>query len=108
MTKYTLEIFTVCECVPISTVISLYGLHLIDAQSTVSRIIAKLIHSFYCNFYIGLYKAIRCKPYSEITVESGTHLKTVYTCSAATNDDTTYCTRRAETILTLNSCDPNF
>ena len=26
----------------------------------------------------------------------------------AANDDTTYCTRRAETILTLNSCDPNF
>ena len=26
----------------------------------------------------------------------------------AANDDTTYCTRRAETILTLNSCDPKF
>ena len=34
---------------------------------------------FYCNFYIGL--AIECKPYSEITVESGTQLKTVYICS---------------------------
>jgi hypothetical protein len=33
---------------------------------------------FYCNFYIGLYKAIKCKPYSEITVESGTQLKTAY------------------------------
>ena len=30
---------------------------------------------------LGLYKAIICKPYIEITVESGTHLKTVYICS---------------------------
>ena len=68
-------IFTVFRCVPISTVISLYGLHLI-------WIIVKLIYSFfYCNFYIGLYMAIKCKPYSEITVESGTQLKTVYICS---------------------------
>ena len=26
--------------------------------------------------------AIKCKPFSEITVESGTQLKTVYICSA--------------------------
>jgi hypothetical protein len=36
---------------------------------------------FYCKFYIGLYKAIKSKPYSEITVESGTQLKAVYICS---------------------------
>ena len=36
---------------------------------------------FYCNFYIALYKAIKCKPYSKITVESGTQLKTVHICS---------------------------
>ena len=36
---------------------------------------------FYCYFYIGLYKAIKCKPCSEITVESGTQLKTVHICS---------------------------
>jgi hypothetical protein len=36
---------------------------------------------FYCNFYIGLYKAIKCKPYSEITVETETQLKTVHICS---------------------------
>ena len=36
---------------------------------------------FYCHFYIGLYKAIKCKPYCEITVESGTQLKTVHICS---------------------------
>ena len=29
------------------------------------------------DFYIELFKAIKCKPYSEITVETGTHLKTV-------------------------------
>ena len=30
---------------------------------------------------LGLYKAIKCKPYSEITVESGTQLITVHICS---------------------------
>ena len=51
--------------------------------SNYSWIIVKLIYSFfYCNFYIELYKAIKCKPYSEIyTVESGTQLKTIYICS---------------------------
>ena len=29
--------------------------------------------------------AIKCKPYSEITVESGTHLKNVYICSVVEN-----------------------
>ena len=42
---------------------------------------------FYCNFYIGLYMAIKCKPYSEITVESGTQLKTVYICSVYDKSD---------------------
>ena len=51
--------------------------------SKYSWIIVKLIYSyFYCNFYIGLYKAIKCKLYSEITVESRTQLKTVHICSA--------------------------
>ena len=49
--------------------------------SKYSWIIVKLIYSFfYCNFYIGLYKAIKCKPYCEITMESGTQLKTVHIC----------------------------
>ena len=51
--------------------------------SKYSWIIVKLIYSFfYCTFYIGLYKASKCKPHSEITVESGTQLKTVHICSA--------------------------
>ena len=33
------------------------------------------------NYSTVLGAAIKCKPYSEITVESGTHLKTVYICS---------------------------
>ncbi len=42
-------------------------------------IIVKLKNSFfYCNFYIGLYKAIKCKLHSKITVESGHNGKTVH------------------------------
>ena len=53
-----------------------------NSCSKYSGITVKLIYSiFYCNFYIGLYMAIKYKPYSEITVESGTQLKTVYICS---------------------------
>ena len=33
------------------------------------------------NYSTVLGAAIKCKPYSEITVEIGTHLKTVYICS---------------------------
>ena len=73
-------IFTVFKCVPLSTVISLYGLHLIAAPLHLNNCKADL-QFFYCNFYIGLYMAIKCKPYSEITVESGTQLNTVYICS---------------------------
>jgi hypothetical protein len=71
-------IFTVFKCVPISTVISLYGLLL---QVQLNNYKADL-QFFYCNLYIGQYKAIKCKPYSKITVESGTQLKTVHICSA--------------------------
>ena len=48
-------IFTLFTCVPLSTVISLYCLHLIAAPSTVD---------FYCNFYIRLYMANTCKVYT--------------------------------------------
>ena len=64
--------------------------------SKYSCIIVKLIYSFFCNFLIGLYKAIKCKPYSEITVESGTQLKTVYICNA-------YCPNIYTVLLTLKA-----
>ena len=50
--------------------------------SDYSWIIVKLKNSFfYCNFYIGQYKAIKCKLYSKITVKSGHNGKTVHICS---------------------------
>ena len=50
--------------------------------SDYSWIIVKLKNRFfYCNFYIGLYKSIKCKLYSKITVESGYNGKTVHICS---------------------------
>ena len=46
------------------------------------RILIKTSSELICTqLYMGLYKAIKCNPYSEITVERGTHLKTVYICS---------------------------
>ena len=59
--------------------------------SKYSWIIVKLIYSFYCNFYIGLYEAIKCKPYSEITVESWTQLKTVHICSVRSAEHAECC-----------------
>ena len=53
-------IFTILNCVRISTVILLYSLHLIAAFKY-SWIIVKLITVFYCNFYIELDKAINVK-----------------------------------------------
>ena len=74
----TLQIHTVFKCVPISTV--QFTINCCSKYTLIiSWIIVKLIYSFfYCNFYIGLFKAIKRKPYSEIAVENGTQLKTVY------------------------------
>jgi hypothetical protein len=45
-------------------------------QSNVEGTVKKTINQFY-NYSTVLGAVIRCKPYSEITVEIGTHLKTV-------------------------------
>ena len=52
----------VFKCVPLSTVISLYGLHLIALYSPMLY-----------NYSTVLKEAILCKPYSDITVEIETH-----------------------------------
>ena len=48
----------------------------------------KTVNQFY-NYSAVFGAAIKCKPYSEITVESGTQLKTVHICSVSkqTNSD---------------------
>ena len=45
-------------------------------QSNVEVTVKKTVNQLY-NYSTVLRAAIKCKPYSEITVESGTHLKTV-------------------------------
>ena len=72
-----MQIYTVFKCVPLSTVISLYGLHLIalyTIQSNVEVTVKKTVNQLY-NSSTLLGAAIKRKPYSEIKVESGTHLK---------------------------------
>ena len=52
-------IFTIFTGVPLSTVIPLYYLHLIAAPSIQLNNCKADLQFFYCNFYIGLYKAIK-------------------------------------------------
>ena len=50
-------------------------------QSNVDITVKKIVNQLY-NYSTVLGAAIKCKLYSEITVESGIQLKTVYNCSA--------------------------
>ena len=65
----TLQICTVFNCVPFShcTVVIQYNVE-VTVKYTVNQLY---------NYSTVLGTAIKCKPYSEITVEFGTHLKTV-------------------------------
>ena len=68
-------------CVPLSTVISLDGLHLLPYTVQCRSYSKKTVNQPY-DYSTVLGASIKCKPYSEITVESGTQLKTVHICSA--------------------------
>ena len=61
---------------PLSTAISLCGLHFLPYKVECRSYCKKTYKSVY-NYSTVLGKAIKCKPYSEITVESPTHFKTV-------------------------------
>ena len=63
---------------PLSTAISRYGLHFLPYTVQCRSYSKKNCKSVY-NYSTVLGAAIICKPYSEITVEIGTHLKTVKT-----------------------------
>ena len=76
MFVHTLQICTVFNCVPLFTVISLYGLQLIAIYYNVEVTVKKTVNQLY-NYSTVLGAAIKSKPYSQITVESRTHLKTV-------------------------------
>ena len=61
---------------PLSAAISLYGLHFLPYPVQCRSYSKKTVNQLY-NYSTVLGAAIKCKPYSEITVEIGTHLKTV-------------------------------
>ena len=71
---YTLQIYTVFNCVHFPLQFSLYGFFC-HIQSNV-KVTLKNCKSVY-NHSTVLGGAIKCNPYSETTVESQTHLKTV-------------------------------
>ena len=55
-------------------------------QSNVEVTVKKTVNQLY-NYSTVLGAAIKCKQYSEITVESGTHLKTVHIYLQCTSKD---------------------
>ena len=61
---------------PLSTAISMYGLHFLPYTVQCRSYSKKNCKSVY-NYSTVLGAAIKCNPYSETTVESWTHLKTV-------------------------------
>jgi hypothetical protein len=72
-------IFTLFTGIPLSTVISLYILHLIIAPSTVE----KCEHWFtvvYCNFYIGMCMANTCNLHTFLRVSQFPYLQ--FMCTA--------------------------
>ena len=62
---------------PLSTVISLYVLHLIAVYKFQCRHYSRKTVNHLYNYSTVLGAVNKCKTYSEITVESWTHLKTV-------------------------------
>ena len=72
LTYFALQIYTVFNCVHFP----FFGLHFLPYTVQCRSYSKKNCKSVY-NYSTGLGAAIKCNPYSETTVESWTHLKTV-------------------------------